>query len=1071
MHEWYDWNHNYQLPAYVDPYIPYAFSSERSMTHDQHATSQSEQRQKEEMPIQESRRIETAVSSEGPAAATTNASTDQIPKTSWESLSAALRLDIDAGSSALVDCIERDGRAILTVAESHSTAKDWQMIHERSRAAWRRFHADRQSTSKSMRKATSMSETTILLQLLLVMSSVHISDTARASRLLYRLLSDISFQSLTRIVMPQLPPIIKGLYKREPPLNVLSSLTPIFGKRRASGWDLSTNMRQIIRKLSHSVGDPIIWLHQHMDKVRGIPQPIRRQTLQSGIAEMALFFTLQHGSSRTICDLLNEIQRIGIPLGVAALASLSHELAIKGDHETALAVCSAIDIEADYDSIVANKIVTVLHELGKDSEVASLLIKTSHKIDTRLFLDVIGRSVEGHRQDVALRIISSHFPRLSGILAGASSEVGLSKAERQVLRRLYLASVKAGDIEPAEGFLRLLVDHGVPLHKTDFNVLLKACSEQNNATASHNTLGLMRQHGVYPDVFTYSTLMTVYANRKNFSAVQRTFDDMVRHGIVPDAIAYAILLNAYIEDGDWLKASQFWQQLPAHIQADRNVSNALLRGMMLLSVPFPEIYRVFLSASAQNHPDQRAWTILIQSACDGAHLSRARELYQDFKLLTHQANSQMQLDHFLASILVVGHIRYGEVSVAKRLYEEMKREGVMDTSVTYAAIIDAALKGNWPMSAARAKALAYRLLAESEALLRERHKRRGQPVENVVMPLLQSAIRDGEIEEVERLFALSLEKGNQPTTLLYTTLMDAYRRAGEHDRVQQVWNAIWKLVQEPEITSFTNSDSSVSRDRRLCIPLSIYIDAMSAAHRHQDILRVWAEMRQNGFGFDAQNWNHLAVALIRSGDVLRAFDIVENVLLKAQEEVSSREFVSIRPDAAGQDVAPVNESSIGDLTGLQEHLFLDPLHRPPNRRHEHRDDPVAYSALRMERMSKGGQSKPAGGLDFDSNIFEKWRPTDATWRPTFFTMATLERAYWDLEQGRSMSMLVAVGEEEGDVGANADEEPPRPAQRSSPFALISKINKKYAKTVSLVLLHRRKRDDAMLMRRQAQRDT
>lgn len=1071
MHEWYDWNHNYQLPAYVDPHIPYAFSSERSMAHDQHVTSQPEEYHREEMPIHGSKRIETVVPSEGPAAVTTNASPSQIPKTSWDSLSAALQLDIEAGSAALMDCIKRDGRAILSVAESHSTAKDWQRIHERSRAAWRRFHAERQSTIKSVRKSTSMSETTILLQLLLVMSSMHISDTARASRLLYRLLGDISFQSLSRIVMPQLPPIIKGLYKREPPLNVLSSLTPIFGKRRASGWDLPSNMRQIIRKLSHSVGDPVIWLHQQLDKVKGIPQPIRRQILQSGIAEMALFFTLQHGSSRTIRNLLDEIQRIGILLSVSALASLSHELAVKGDHESALAVCSTIDIEADYDPIVANKIVTVLHELGKDSEVAALLMKTSPKIDTRIILDVIGRNVEGHRQGIAIRIISAHFPRLSGILAGAPSKAGLQKAEQQVLRRLYMASVKAGDIEPAEGFLRLMVAHDVPLHRTDFNVLLKACSGQNNARSSHNTLQLMRQHEVHPDLFTYSTLMTVYANRKNFPAVQRTFDDMVRHGIVPDAIAYAILLNAYIENGDWLKASQFWQQLPAHIQADRNVSNALLKGMALLSAPFPEIYRVFLSASANSHPDQRAWTILIQSACDGAHLSRARELYQDFKLSTRQAGSQMKLDHFLASILVVGHIRYGEVSMAKRLYEEMKREGVMDTSVTYAAIIDAALKGNWPMSAARAKALAYRLLAESEALLRERHKGRGQPVENVVMPLMQSAIRDGEIEEAERLFALSLEKGNQPTTLLYTTLMDAYRRAGEHDRVQQVWDAIWELVHEPEITSISDSDSSVSHDRRLCIPLSIYIDAMSAANRHHEILRVWAEMRQNGFGFDAQNWNHLVVALIRSGDIVRAFDITENVLLKAQEEVSSRKFVSIRPDVARQDVPPVNDSPIGDLTGLQEHLFLDPLHRPPNRRHEHRDDSVAYSALRMERTSKGGPSKPTGGLDFDPNVFEKWRPTDATWRPTFFTMATLERAYWDLEQGRSMSMLVAAEEEEGDLGANTDEEPVRPARRSSPFALISKINKKYAKTVSLVLLHRRKRDDAMLMRRKAQRDT
>ncbi|GHJ85535.1 hypothetical protein NliqN6_1937 [Naganishia liquefaciens] len=1031
------------------------------MVHDHQVVFPSKKDRTEQPSADHLHRPYSAVTLDPPSVSSPKASTSQVGETSWNSLSTALQLDLKTGSAALVEAIKRHGSAVLSDAENHATQQNWQRIRERSREAWRRYHAERQSTRNTM----PISDTTILLQLLLVMSHVHVNETARASRLLYRLISDISFHSLMRLVLPLLAPILEGLTRRESPLDVLSSLSPMFAKRRGSGWELPVKLQHAIWNLSTSIADPIEWLHRELGKIQTISQPIRLQILQSGIAEMSLFFTLRHRSSRTLRNLLDEVKRLGLPVSTSALASLSYDLASKENREHAMEICALIDIDAKHDNFTRKKIVRMLHKLGKDLEAATLITSTSLHIDFDLLLDIVDRSVEGDRQDLAIEMIKSRFPRLTNILTAAPLPNGLTQPERQVLKRLYLALVKARDIEQAGNLLRLLLANNFSLRSSDFNVLLKAYSEQNNVKASHSTLQLMKQYKIYPDLFTYSTLMTVYANRKNFSAVQSTFDEMVRHGITPDAIAYAILLNAYIEEGDWLKASRFWQQLPVDVQADRSIANTLLKGMMLLSAPFPEIYRVFLSASSINPPDQHAWTILIQSACDGAHLSRARELYHDFKLLTSQDGSKLQVDHFLASILVVGHIRHGKVSMAKRLYEEMRQEGVLDTSVTYAAIIDAALKGSWPMSTARAKALAHQLLAESEALQRERHKGRGQPIENVVQPLMRSAIRDGEIEEVERLFALSLEKGNQPTTLLYSTLMDAYRRASEPDRVQQVWDAMWELEQESETAPLSGSN------RRLCIPLSIYIDAMSTANRHQNILQVWAKMHQNGFGFDAQNWNHLVVALIRNGDVVRAFDIAENVLLKAQEETSSREFASIRPDMASQDISLIGTSLVGNETGLQEHLSLDPLQRPPNRRHEFRDDSAGYHALRVNRISTGGPSEAAGGLDFDPNVFEKWRPTDVTWRPTFFTTAVLERAYWDLEQGRSRSMSVLVADEdERDIDANADGEITQPAQQSSPFALLTRIRQKYAKTVSLILLHRRKRDDAMLMRRKAQGD-
>jgi pentatricopeptide repeat-containing protein PET309 len=541
---------------------------------------------------------------------------------------------------------------------------------------------------------------------------------------------------------------------------------------------------------------------------------------------------------------------------------------------------------------------------------------------------------------------------------------------------------------------------------------------------------------------------------------------MEQQGISPDAIAFAIPLNAYIDAGDWTEASKFWQRLPPDIQADHNIVNVLLKGMVILSAPFAEVYRVFSSAFPDNsQADQRAWTLLIQSACDSGDLPHARELYQDFKRLTRFKGSKLYVDHFLASILIVGHIRYGEIAIAKRLQKNLEQVGAKNTSVTYAVVIDGALRGRWPMTAASAKELGFRLLAESEALERETSTSRGRPVENIVAPLIQSAIRDGDIAEVEHLFAITLEKEAQPSVLLYTMLLDAYRHAGEHDRVQQVWDAIRNTVVEQEATF----ESPIGHDSRLCIPLSIYIDAMSAANRHEDVLRTWADLRERGFGFDSHNWNHLAVSLLRNGEVLKAFDIVENVLIKRQEELKSREYVGIRPEAAFQEELSLDLSVSGNSTALQEHLLLDPAHRPPNRRHEHRDDAVAYRALRLERTAKADRLAPPAGLNFDPNVFEKWRPTDAMWRPSYLTMASLDKMYSELEHGRSsMFALMAEEEEDGEFGRETDGDvAPSRTRHSSPPALLAKINSKYAKTVSLIMLHRRKKADRAVIRKKA----
>jgi pentatricopeptide repeat protein len=979
-------------------------------------------------------------------------------ESTWQSILAALELDLKAGATVLRACVNRNLGDSIEVAESRASLVEWRKILDRSRQAVHDLRLER--------KSMVLSDRAVPIRLMQVYASLRVGDTTKALGLLSRLLADTSATMITRHLSPHLPPLLGRLSETEDCSSVLAVLTPLFANRRKLDRIPLADLRDSVVHLVTAIGDPIAWLQRQLLQFRRLPSGSKRQNLERGSAELMLFGIIDNASPRTLCNLYDEIHANGIIISPLSAANAASKLASRGFYDKAHEICSTIDLTVSFDVNTANAVLRMLHDLGLGDDAARILASQAVDVDVDLLLDTLRHCVKHLQQTTVLAIISRNVPRVAAAIAGRRLGEMLQERDEQVLKRLLTTYTSIGDVAQGEVLLRILETGGVPLGISPYHSLLQAYATRRDAPSALRILTKMRARSLDLDRATYSTLMSLYVNQKNPGAVQSTFDQMQQHGIAPDSISYAILLNAHIEVGNWAEAASIWRSLPKDMQSEPNIANTLLKGMVLISMPYQEVYRLFLSVYTDpSKADQIAWTILIQSACDSGNLSRARELYHDFKLLARQNGSALHLDHYISSILVVGHIRYGDIVTATHIHDEMQREGIENTSVIYAAIIDASLRGRWPMPAHRAKELAHKLLNESDALQREPHKGRAQPVENIIVPLMQSAIRDHDIQESERLFELAVQKEGQPSLGLYTMLLDAYRHAKEYDRVQEVWKALRALV----VAQKAPATKTLGTDRRLCIPLSIYMDAMLSANRLPQIQRVWADVHKQGFGFDPHNWNQFAIALVRAGDVLRGFDIVENVLIKRQEEVESRQFLGIRPaDSRWETMSEESIAANSEPTSSKD-LLLDPTNRPPNRRHEFRNDSAAYLALRQERHADVESTAQPGSLDFDPNILSRFRPTDALWRPYYYTVAVLEWSYSQMEQGRSaMLALVAAEEEEGDREATSasDHEGSNPsAQQSSPAALLAKINSKYAKTVSLIMLHRRKRRDRDLVRK------
>ncbi|KAJ9109736.1 hypothetical protein QFC19_001966 [Naganishia cerealis] len=1073
-YDWYDWNHNYQLPAYVDPYLPLAFSSHHARVGGRSAVELNAQAVTDEG-------LDAGESSYTTGASTpTRSPTIHPPSThescppanetttTWSEIQAALQLPPQAAGAALQECVNRDCHGVLCLIRSNATPKEWHKILDGSRQALRVLRIEKRSLK--------LPDTIVPMRILQILASIQSGQTAKSLGLLSRLLAEASPKTIAQYLSPLLMVIQQSSARHHRPEDVLAALVHLFNKRNMTSQKLNTSLRKAAAKVGASIADPVSWLKQEVDKVKTIPDAMRSQMLQEAIAEAVVFATKDTASASTLKNLYDEIFRLQINISRNSAAGLSLKFAQLGSREDALSIYASTRLEGTTDKPVPEQYVRMLHHIDELGEVARILSQDSRSTEPRFISDVLKYCIQRGEEDMASKIVLLHYPRVSEALYGDLPKTQLLKKEEQVLQWLFTAYLDSGDLTKAHGIMQTMIAQGVSLRLAQYNALLKAFVVRADIDSAHRLLDHMRRASIAPDLNIYSTLMSLYVNQKVPGAVENIFDEMQKEGIVPDAVAYAIVLNAYLEAGDWTRAATVWRECPTDVRGDKSIVNTLLKGMVLLSAPFQEVYRMFASVFPDpSKADAQTWTMLIQSACDGGHLPRARELFSDFIHLSKQEHSTLRLDHFLTSVLVIGHIRNGEIATAKEIYDAMEKEGVMNTSVTYATIIDAALKGQWPMSATRAKELAHRLLDQTTRLQREPRRGRGQPVENIIVPLIRSAVKVGDIAEVERYFKLAIEKGVQPSIPLYTMLLDTYRRAGEYERVQQVWEGIYALAIEQKAgpPGAEGSRGNASQDRRLCVPLSVYIEAMSSASRHQDILRVWSDLHEHGFGFDAHNWNHLAVSLTRSGDILRAFNIVENVLIKREEEIAARRFSGLRPESELEPVVRVDFSTDNHTSLLEEHLLLDPAQRPPNRRHEFREDLESYRAIRQERSFQLDSPSDKPTPVFDSNIFTRWRPTDAMWRPAYLTIAVLDRAYLQLENGRSVFGLMAGEEEDGDVGeelgVNLEPSSGAPAQhrKGTPMALLTKINSKYAKTVSLIMLHRRKRKDGELIRKRS----
>ncbi|KAI0335683.1 hypothetical protein GY45DRAFT_1317064, partial [Cubamyces sp. BRFM 1775] len=617
---------------------------------------------------------------------------------------------------------------------------------------------------------------------------------------------------------------------------------------------------------------------------------------------------------------------------------------------------------------------------------------------------------------------------------------------------VIFAHAQVGDIDGVNLWLGKLSHAGIRPDSHVYSIILQTFASRGDVESMISTLEQMREVGVSPSPVIYTTLISILAERRDPMAAERVYKRAIDSGVVPDRIMVTAVMNAHVEAGSWQGVIRTFDYLntPGRPGAifSIEVFNTLMKAYVLIGAPFRVVANLFRQLQkVKLRPDARTFSLLIQSACDNGFMEIAEDLYNEMeRLATEENQTALSPTVYAMTILMNGYLRLGRRLKAKGVLDRMKERGVQPTAVTYGAILKAYSDPAAPGGTKVAENLLQSLMKPgSPRPWLQLERGRMLSLETIYQPLLSAYSKQELVYDVERLHQELMEAGGEPTLGTLTALLDAHRRTSNIEAVRTIWPDIYRLAHEyMRLNAMLSSEGAEASKLQghgviLCVPLSIYVDALSAAGEHAEVARVWKTLKDEGLSFDSHNWNHLVTALVRAGEPHRAFDIVENVILKYQAQARRQRGRDRDPQPSSPltlDLPPPEE---GDL----------PPPRPEAPLHS-----AARRAFATERSTKRLQNLPAleekGSQDFAHplHMLQQLSPLWNTWRPHGATLVLLGRVLDHLRSGKVVQPVRPNSDVAFEQAALDEEEIRRRTEAAG--LVLGRIYDAFPRTVQLI---------------------
>ncbi|EIW82279.1 hypothetical protein CONPUDRAFT_103265 [Coniophora puteana RWD-64-598 SS2] len=613
---------------------------------------------------------------------------------------------------------------------------------------------------------------------------------------------------------------------------------------------------------------------------------------------------------------------------------------------------------------------------------------------------------------------------------------------------LMYAHVQARDHEGFNYWLKAMTRAGIPTDDYVYSVVIKSFALRGEVDSVATVLDQMRTSNVPPNPMHYSVAIAMLARRRDAVSAEALFKRALREGVVPDRVMVGALMNAHVEAGSWLGVIRAFDYLKSssgpQLRLSTDIYNTLMKAYVMIGAPFKIVSELFRKLELMGVSlDGYSYTLLIVSACDSGKMDIALGILQEMDELKGRWRHNRYLDVLVLSIIMAAYLRVKDRTSAKSVFDLMQQRGIKPRSQTFSHIIRAYAEENTEEGMKLAEEFIGDILSDDPA--NSTWIRPGShtaALEPIFRPLMTVYAKERRPEEVERLFQEMLNQGGEPSLATLTILMDAYRLVDDIDSVIAIWPQIWQLaLRYSNVESLfrgdaTNPSDPVKRHADiLCIPLTIYMDALSKAGQHAIAAEAWHKARVHGFALDSHNWNHLVVVLIRAGEVERAFEVIERVVIpyqrKTREAPDDRETEPETPLIF--DVNPVTVDSPAfdnKMRSTKRRAHRGGLHSRKLARH----------AIEFEKSNDF-----AHPLHILQHISPGWH----TWRPHNAILQLLSAVIKHLESGYTVQAVEPFNEPSTATKDATKDDPS--VQGLAAQAMLKRIHEQFPDTVRAIL--------------------
>ena len=443
-----------------------------------------------------------------------------------------------------------------------------------------------------------------------------------------------------------------------------------------------------------------------------------------------------------------------------------------------------------------------------------------------------------------------------------------------------------------------------------FNPIISLFADNGDTVNAQKVTLKMTRMGIEADVHTYNLLLKAYARAGDIEGAEKIFETLARRWR-PSTYTYNSMLYVYAKCHEVNKMLDTYRQAMKSFVTINEHSYSILMQLYSQRREWKTVESIFeMMHTNQVKPNVACWTILMQTYFYCHQPVEARKVLE--RMAQEMEPSPVTLSVLVNGCLQTEGIENAEVALNSALDRLRQREEEYEGDIGKMLADHNALAD---IAATSTHAYTDRLPVTIEDVLNMKRERRPTsliPSSHMFTSLITAYSERGDFQKARETYRKLRQYRSPVTHAVYASLMTLYRYEQRFSAIETMWNALYEsnstILEDLDadlgpipLPGPDLSDDSVLTIRgglyypeldiimpadNSAFALSIYLDSLVKTHRYEDVEDLWRELHQKDHPFDIHNWNRYVVALVRSGDLVKACRVLQDQLIDANRESS-----------------------------------------------------------------------------------------------------------------------------------------------------------------------------------------